>query len=311
MYDPSVLERQGLRIRPGIYTGRMDSAMGIASRTRVLPLFFCVLCLPVGALAQGGPLYINEVITANASTPPADIGGEFSDMIEIYNDSDEEIDLGGVNPYCLTDSAEFEIETAWCFPDLIPYNAVIPPKGFLIVFCDGNPEEFNEDGLCELHANFRIDADGGEPISLWRPQRPDGSRELVDQVWLPPLDDDVSFGRYPDGAGPTPVPVEEVLEVFRFNPPGSATFGECQNRDGDCFPGGLLRMKRNVPGSAQRLGGEPASAGEAIRLLDEQPRGRRGGLLYRRRARRQASSPPDSRRGPGQHQGSPAHLPCR
>jgi hypothetical protein len=210
------------------------------------------LLLPVAVLAQGGPLYINEIIADNQSRPPTDVGGAFVDMLELYNDSDTEIVLGTASDatsYYLSDRLEF-LPTAWRFP---AGRATIPAKGFLVVFCDPDLNEAD----CELHTSFQIDAAGNEPITLWGPQRPDGTRPVVDQVWPPPLRADVSFGRSPDGAGPAPVPIDQVLDVFKFFPPPSpaapgnagSTFGFCAPTSSPprpCF-GGVRRICLGAP----------------------------------------------------------------
>ena len=66
--------------------------------------FFCVRILagliasclaPVAIQAQGDPkaLVINEILSSNGNTPPADHASEFEDMVEIYNPTDATIDL--------------------------------------------------------------------------------------------------------------------------------------------------------------------------------------------------------------------------
>ena len=92
----------------------------------------------------------------------------------------------------------------------------ILPGDSLIIFLDANDVQ----NSCEPHANFNLASDGSEPITLWGAMQ-NGTRPIIDQVWLPPLPADVSFGRSPDGAGPAPVPLEEVLDTFVFFPPGS------------------------------------------------------------------------------------------
>ena len=92
-----------------------------------------------------------------------------------------------------------------------------------MVFCDGNTCE----DQCEPHAHFQVDAGGGESITLWGPEGDDGGRTIIDQVWLPPLRADVSFGRFPDGAGPAPVPIEETFDHFVFSAVGETSFGNC------------------------------------------------------------------------------------
>lgn len=122
------------------------------------------------------PLRINEVVSGNANGLLDDENNR-SDWIEIYNQNQFPVGLGG---YSLSDDSG---RTRWPFP-----SVEIPARGYAIVFADGT-------GLSTgaLHANFRIDADG-ESISLFSPQR-----EMIDEVQVPQLIDDISYGRQPDG----------------------------------------------------------------------------------------------------------------
>ncbi|MBI4604104.1 MAG: lamin tail domain-containing protein, partial [Planctomycetes bacterium] len=148
----------------------------------------------------------------------------------------------------------------------------------IIVFCD---QDYPAEDLCEPHASFQIASDGTEPITLWGPVsgvdaqgRP--VRPIFDQVWLPPLRENVSFGRYPDGAGPAPVPVDQVLGTFVFNPPGTSTFGSCTSLPATCGTDLKKRFCRGAPNGpggniAPRVGLETYStnspaAGEAVDL---------------------------------------------
>ena len=84
-----------------------------------------------------------------------------------------------------------------------------------MIYCDAQPTQ----GFCEHHASFGIQNNGTEPITLWGPEEPDPDnpgrtrRSIIDQVWLPPMRNNTSFGRMPDGAGPSPVPVEPVEDL--------------------------------------------------------------------------------------------------
>ena len=196
---------------------------------------------------QDGPLYINEVLPENDSTPPADIGGGFTDMIELYNAGDTPILLGDPDPkksYYLSETVEFG-ETA----SRIKIGTEIPPGGYVIIFCDGNAL----DGVCEPHASFGLESNGTEPVSLWGPAAGENDeRPLLDQVWLPPLRSDVSFARIQDGVGPAPVPLEETFNVFQRIPAGQATLGECESTDEACA--GALRF-RECRGATNGEGG--------------------------------------------------------
>ena len=79
------------------------------------------------------PLFINEVLASNLQTPPEN-NGEYDDWIEIYNPSDQAIDLAGLY---LTD--KIDIPTKWRFPLGRPFDTTVDPNGFILIWAD-NPE---------------------------------------------------------------------------------------------------------------------------------------------------------------------------
>ncbi|HLU47758.1 MAG TPA: hypothetical protein VK116_06730, partial [Planctomycetota bacterium] len=130
---------------------------------------------------------INEVISENGDVPPLDHGGpglpEHTDMVELYNDSDELVVLGtgqAATSWFLSDGqgSTFDPASSWQFPGA--GRSVIPPGGFLTIFLDGDAFQ----GVCELHATFALASDGTEPVSLWGPEDENGNRPLVDRIWL-------------------------------------------------------------------------------------------------------------------------------
>ncbi len=222
-------------------------------------LLAVVLLLPftsVGAAQDYSVLRINEVISENETQSPYDVGGEAVDMVEIYNSGTEPLVIGLANSsqsLALSDTATLPLDpTPWTFPT----GHIIQPGKFIIVFCD---EQVAEEGTCELHASFSLTSDGTEPITLWGPVTGsvDGKpvREIIDQVWLPPLRADVSIGRFPDGAGPAPVPLDQVLDTFHFYPPGTATFGSCIELPSPCA--GNTAKKQFCPGASNATSGGP------------------------------------------------------
>jgi hypothetical protein len=188
---------------------------------RVLVAVSLLATLAPGLRAQDfSVLRINEVMTDNETTDPTDSAGLRHDMVEIFNSGDVELSLGGptfAQRLALSDTAERPVLGLWTFPA----GATIPAKGFLTVFLEADPE------ICDPHGSFGLAKDGSEPITLWGRAGQDGTRPIIDQVFLPPLDEDVAFGRFPDGAGPAPVPLSSTFDHFRFYPKGQATFGAC------------------------------------------------------------------------------------
>jgi len=125
-------------------------------------------------------LVINELMASNDNTV-ADQDGDFDDWIEIYNNSEEAIDLSG---YLLSDDAG-ELGQ-WAFPE----GTSIGPVSYLIIWADDEPEQ---DGL---HATFKLSS-GGEILYL-----SDSDTTLIDVVEFPALDADATYGRFPNGTGP-------------------------------------------------------------------------------------------------------------
>ena len=210
-------------------------------------------------------LRINEVMTDNETTDPADSSGVRHDMVEIFNSGDVDLPLGAptfAQRIALSDTDTQPVLGIWTFPA----GTIIPAKGFLTVFAEADPE------ICDPHASFGLAKDGSEPITLWGRAASDGKREIIDQVFLPPLDADVSFGRFPDGAGPAPMPLSATFDHFKFNPRGQATFGSCTgtcaNFDRKCQgaangPGGNIAPRVSRVGHAKN---NPA-AGEGVAIV--------------------------------------------
>lgn len=109
-----------------------------------------------------------------------DEDGDFNDWIELYNNSNNPINL---LDFSLSD--ESNDLNKWRFPDVI-----IPPHSFLLIFASGKDKlDANE-----LHTNFKISSDG-EPLYLTNK-----SGQLIDQLPPVPLTENDSYGRSPDGS---------------------------------------------------------------------------------------------------------------
>ena len=79
------------------------------------------------------------------------------------------------------------------FKFVIPAGYTVPPHGFLLVWADANT---STNGDPDLHIGFKLNK-GGETIGL---SADDGTP--LDFVSYGPQMDDISQGRYPDGASP-------------------------------------------------------------------------------------------------------------
>lgn len=132
---------------------------------------------PVSLL--NGPVVINEIMASNTSTA-MDEQGDFDDWIELYNTSNQEVDLSG---YYLSDNpanlAKYEI----------PQGITIPANGYRIFWAD-------EDGVDgPYHCNFKLSADG-ETLFLLNP-----NLVIMDSVTFGIQTVDKTYSRIPNGTG--------------------------------------------------------------------------------------------------------------
>ncbi|MCQ2434894.1 MAG: CotH kinase family protein [Oscillospiraceae bacterium] len=141
-----------------------------------------------GSSAPNG-LRINEVCSTNKKSLKAN-DGTSPDWIELYNAGSSSCDLSGVG---LSDGDKNR------FKFTFPQGSVLKGGEYLIVFCDDT-----EATSGELHAPFKISA-SGETIYLTAADGTD-----LDQVALPELDVDVTYGR-----------IGERLELLNATPGAS------------------------------------------------------------------------------------------
>ena len=135
--------------------------------------------LSVEALqASTGNIVINEVMSSNSSID--DEYGESDDWIELYNNSSEVVDL---STCFLTDDAT-DLQR-WGFPS----NTLIAPHSYLIVWADDDEEQFFR------HTNFSLASSGSTLILS------NANGDIIDNVDLPALLPNETYGRYPNGTG--------------------------------------------------------------------------------------------------------------
>ena len=137
-------------------------------------LFVCVVTHNTSA-----QVVINEIMAANVSSH-TDPQGEYDDWIELYNPTDQPLDLAGL--YLTDDVSRPE---GWQFPLHQPALTTISPGGHLLIWADDDIEDAG------LHANFKLKA-GGEAVGLF------GTDGLtaIDIIHFFAQRDDVSYGRY-------------------------------------------------------------------------------------------------------------------
>src|SRR3990172_3489180 len=169
-------------------------------KNNILLAIIFLLCAHLFA-QQSSRIFINEFLATNVSID-ADIVDfdDYSDWIELYNDENVDVDLGGL---FLTDDADNPFRWE------IPPGTIIKAKGFLRFWADGyddipghtytrpyrnqnnEPIYFTTD---YYHLNFKLSR-AGEFIGLYRP---DGAP--VDSVSYKLQLRDISRGRQPDGS---------------------------------------------------------------------------------------------------------------
>jgi len=151
----------------------MESRISIQRGYSMVRSFFCaavLLCLGAG-FAQAD-IVINEVMSSNASTIQ-DPRGDYSDWIEIYNSGSSPVNLGG---YIISDSTHY-----WNFP-----SVTMPAGAYLILWAN------DQNKTTSFELNFKISA-AGEVLQLGTAQA------LLQEVTVPMLATDESYGCYPDG----------------------------------------------------------------------------------------------------------------
>ena len=106
------------------------------------------------------------------------------DWVELYNTTDEPYDVEGMY---LTDNPE-KPKKYQITKGETQANTMIPAHGHLVIWCD------KESPLSQLHASFKIDADGDE-LQLMA-----ADESWTDRLVYPAHKSDQTVGRYPDGS---------------------------------------------------------------------------------------------------------------
>ena len=116
---------------------------------------------------------INEFMASNEETLE-DSQGKTPDWIELYNTSDQDVNLKGL---CLSDGKK--TLDKFVFPEVI-----IPAHGYLVVFC-ADEEEIIDD---EIHVGFKLSADGEKVVLSF-------GGNILDIVSFDAQETDVSYAR--------------------------------------------------------------------------------------------------------------------
>ncbi len=125
----------------------------------------------VNEISAGNSIYINEY-------------GKKDDWIELYNTTDEDIDLEGM---FLTDRSE-KPEKYQITAKGTKASTIIPAHGYKVIWCSKRETD------SELHANFKLDNEDGIVIRLMAKDR-----SWADSIVYCTHNGDQTVGRYPDG----------------------------------------------------------------------------------------------------------------
>jgi hypothetical protein len=122
-------------------------------------------------------LFINEFMASNTVTIADPEYKEYGDWVELYNAGSTQVNLKGYSITDLLSQPKKYIFTT---------DIIIQPNAFVLIWTD--------DKAVGNHANFKLSA-SGESIGLFDP-----SGMVVDTITFGAQQNDVSAGRYPNGA---------------------------------------------------------------------------------------------------------------
>ena len=143
-------------------------------------LLLCCLLLSCAAAEQAPvstnltAIRINEFMASNGDTLE-DRFGESPDWIELYNTSDQPVNLKGL---CLSDGKK--TLDKFVFPEVI-----LPANGYLVVFASGVEDVTDE----EIHVGFKLSADGERVVLSF-------GGEILDIISFDAQAKDVSYARF-------------------------------------------------------------------------------------------------------------------
>jgi hypothetical protein len=122
-------------------------------------------------------IVINEVLSDNENGA-LDDQGELEDWVELYNSSDQAVDISG---WLFTD--DLDRQDRWAFAD----GTIMEAGSHLLLWCD------DEVTQGDLHTDFGIARDGESLVLM------NATGQVMNRVEVPPLGMDNSYGRRSDG----------------------------------------------------------------------------------------------------------------
>ena len=153
-------------------------------------------------------IVINEISARPSSH--LDENGDADDWIELYNTSNEAIDIAG---YYITDN--LAMKTKYKIPAGPNNETVIQPGGYKILWADEEPAEG------ALHVNIKLSAEG-EAVGLY--QDVEGALIMMDETTYDEFDSNQSYSRLPNGSGA--FKVTTILTPMAANEEGIPTAAE-------------------------------------------------------------------------------------
>ena len=147
----------------------------------IVKFLFATICFSVFNESQA-QVAINEIMASNSETI-VDEDGDYEDWIELYNYSDQPVNLQG---FGLSDT--YDEPWRWAFPDITLASGEI-----LLVWASGKDRSSTSG---PLHTNFSISQHGEEVLLT----SADGEVPM-DEYAPTSLPAGTSLGRYPDGTG--------------------------------------------------------------------------------------------------------------
>ena len=124
---------------------------------------------------DSNPVILSEVLASNRTYPTP--GGQFLDYIEIQNTTDSPIDISG---YMIGDQPDM---VGYTFPN----GTILQAHSYILCWCDKQTES-------DSYARFGISKKGEDTIYLYNT-----ANVLIDQVQVPPVNDNVPLIRQEDG----------------------------------------------------------------------------------------------------------------
>lgn len=199
--------------------------------------------------APSREIMISEVMTSNGEVP---VGGtdRFPDWIELYNPSDQPVEVGG---YHL--SRDQDTLRQW----QIPPRTTIPSEGYLVVVASTDQDDLPR-GSDVLRAPFNLSSDG-DVVSL----TDERGRAVIDQLRVPAIPRNMSYGRaeWSDAARERGVAYTYVEPTPGRTNAGARRYVEVEFSHSTGFYGTPFRLALFAGTDGDRETGPGAAAGDA------------------------------------------------